>query len=361
MQKEPEHIDDFLHDDDFYDYVFEKSAKSDKKWNKFFEENPGLEETAVKAKKILLGLASVKDVTADNEIDEFHLHDNSEKIWKEYRNSKSRSTFLAASKWIWRSVAAAAIIVFSLVFYSVVNNFIQNKNAKPIYSEVYVPTSKQSRLTLPDGTVVWLNSETKIKYSGNFNISERNVFLDGEAYFEVTHNKKLPFKVFSKETEIKVVGTKFNIKAYSDDNTVETVLLEGKIELSESGVNNKEPIELKPGDKAIYNSIYHNVSITREDVDADIAWKDGKIIFRNTPLKEVCTTLQRWYNAEIILDDDTGELRSHPFTFTVIKEDLPLVLEYLCKAAPLSFQKEYVDEDGENGIDHIRYTIRKNK
>ena len=357
MQNKPQHIDDFLFDDDFNEFVIGKSEKNSKKWKEYFETNPETKVAADKAKKIIEGLSSMNDKVAEKELNDYYLNHQFEETWSKYRNTKSKSTFLKASKWIWRTVAAAAVIIFAITFYSLINNFII-KNKSPEYFEVYVPVAKQSQLTLPDGTRVWINSDTKIRYSNRFNSNERDLYLTGEAYFEVSRNEKMPFKVFANSAEIKVLGTKFNVKSYAGDKKVETVLVEGKIQLSRSDIKSGKSIELNPGDKAICNLVTHKMLVVRGDVDADVAWKDGRIIFRNTPLEEVCSTLQRWYNADIILDDDTGQLRSHPFTFTVMMEDLPLVLEYLCRAAPLKFHKEFIDEDGENGIEHIKYIIQ---
>ena len=349
--------DDFLMDDEFNDFVLNNKDKKNKSWEDYFDENPELKKDAEKARKIILGLNSLEDSLSEKEVTESQLNKKFEETWKKYRESKSKKVVSRASVLIWRIAAVAAVIVFAVTFYSVINNVVFKPDKGVVYSEIYVPSAKQSRLTLPDGSIVWINSETKIKYSNRFDNKERNIYLDGEAYFEVSHNEKLPFKVFSNDAIITVTGTKFNVRAYFDEKKVETVLVEGKVELGRSDVKSERPIELKPGDKATYNLDTRKVSITRDDVDVDIAWKDGKLIFRNTPLAEVCKTLERRYDAEIILDDNTGSLREHPFTFTVIGENLPLVLEYLCQAAPLKFYTEYVDEDGEKGIEHIRYTI----
>ena len=357
MEKNLKHTDDFLQDDDFHEYVLGQSNQQVRKWEVFFDKNPETRAEAEKAKKIILSLASFKDNTSETEIDEFHLHHNFEKTFKSYRDSKSKKTFIAASKWVWRSVAAAAVIVFVVASYALVSHYIDKTTSAGILSEIYVPAAKQSKLTLPDGSVVWINSDTKIKYSNRFNSKDRNIYLDGEAYFEVAPNRKLPFRVFSSGTEVKALGTKFNVKAYPADMQVETVLLEGKVEFKRSESAKSRVIALEPGDKVIYNLQSQKISVTRENTDTDVAWKDGKVIFRNTPLAEVCHTLERWYNAEITLADNTGELSSHPFTFTIEGETLPLVLEYLCQAAPLHFKTEYVDEDGEKGIEKIKYVV----
>jgi len=356
MKSNPQNIDDFLFDDEYNEFVREPSKKNTNKWEGYFDANPETKTEAANARKIIKGLLSLKDKAADHEINEFHLHQKFEETWGKYKSSKSKSTFLKASKLVWRSIAAAAVIVFAVTFYSLLHNSIL-KNKAPEYFEVYVPAAKQSQLTLPDGTKVWVNSDTKISYSTQFNSTERNVHLAGEAFFEVSKNEKLPFKVFANKAEIKVFGTKFNVKSYPGDEKVETVLVDGKVELSRTDSEKSGSVEMQPGDKAIFNLKTNKVTFTRKDIDADVAWKDGKVIFRNVELAEVCKTLSRRFSAEIVLSDDAGRLLTHPFTFTIENEPLPLVLDYLCKAAPLMYKTEYIDLDGEKGVELIRYTI----
>jgi ferric-dicitrate binding protein FerR (iron transport regulator) len=249
MEKNLKHTDDFLLDDDFHEYIMEPSQQRERKWAVFFEKNPETRTEAEKAKKIIIGLTSFKDSTSENEINEFHLLHNFERAFKSYRESKSKKTFVTASKWVWRSVAAAAVIVFMVTSYALVTHYIDKTTSGGILSEIYVPAAKQSQLTLPDGSVVWINSDTKIKYSNRFNTKERNIYLDGEAYFEVAPNQKLPFRVFSSGTEVRALGTKFNVKAYPADKQVETVLLEGKIEFRRTESAKSRVIALQPGDK----------------------------------------------------------------------------------------------------------------
>ena len=356
MKSNLQNTDDFLFDDEFNDFVREPSKKKIGKWEEYFKNHPETQFEADKARRIIEGLASLKDKAADIEVNELHLHQKFEETWTQYKSSRSKSAFLKVSKLVWQSVGAAAVIVFAITFYTLIHNSYFKNNTQEFF-EVYVPAAKQSQLNLPDGTKVWINSDTKIRYSNKFNSKERNLYISGEAYFEVAHDKKVPFRVFANGAEIKVLGTKFNIKAYSGEEKVETVLLEGKVKLSRADSKKSGSIEMQPGDKAIFNLKTNKIAFTRKDVDADVAWKDGKVIFRNVQLAEVCKTLTRRFSAEIVLSDDAGRLLTHPFTFTIENEPLPLVLDYLCMAAPLMYKTEYIDVDGEKGVELIRYTI----
>lgn len=357
MQKQYTDTDDFLFSESYNEFVLSGLVLQRKEWEAYFEKNPETKFAAEQAKRIILGLGSMTDRTSHTEINEAKLHNQFEETWEKYKGEKSKTVMLRVSKLVLRSSSVAAVLVFSFLFYSVLHNFVVNKNSSPEYFEVFVPSAKQSQIFLPDGTKVWVNAETKIKYSNQFNLKERTIYLTGEAYFEVSKHKDLPLQVVANGVNIKVLGTKFNVKGYLDEETVETVLVEGKIDLSRVGDKSGRSIELQPGDKAILNLNTSKVVISREDVMDDIAWKDGKMVYRNIPLNEVCKSLSRRFGAEIILSGDTESLSKHPFTFTIENETLPLVLEYLCKAAPLMFNTEYIDIDGEKGIEKIRYTI----
>jgi len=360
MKNKPQNIEDFLFDEDYNESIIRESGKSQKKWKEYFDKNPETIEDAEKARKIIAGLASMNDHTSEKEISDYRLNNQFEETWSKYRDTKSKTTFLKVSKIVRQVVAVAAIIVFAITSYSLIDNFILNKRSSE-YFELYVPLAKQSQLTLPDGTKIWINSDSKIKYSNRFNSNERKLYMSGEAFFDVAHNAKLPFEVYVNGARIKVLGTKFNVKSYPDDKKVETVLVEGKVELSREDSPRSGSIEMKPGEKTTFNLTSNKVAFSHKDIDADVAWKDGKVIFRNTPLEEVCKDLSRHFNAEIVLDSNTPDLAKHPFTFTVANEPLPLVLEYLCKAAPLKYETEYIYVTGEKGVEKTRYTISARK
>lgn len=357
MQKQYIDTDDFLFSESYNEFVLSGSVLHKKGWVTYFEKNPETKYAAEQAKKIILGLGSMKDRTSQREINEAKFHGQFEETCEKYRDEKSKTVMLRVSKLFLRISSVAAVLVFSVLIYSAFHNVIVNKKSIPEYFEVFVPSAKQSQILLPDGTRVWVNSETKIKYSNQFNVKERTIYLTGEAYFEVNKNEELPLHVIANGVNIKVFGTKFNVKGYLDEETVETVLVEGKIDLSRVGDKTGRSIELQPGDKATLNLNTSKVAISREDVLDDVAWTDGKMVYRNIPLYEVCKSLSRRFDAEIILSGDTENLSKHPFTFTIENETLPLVLEYLCKAAPLMFNTEYIDIDGQKGIEKIKYTI----
>jgi transmembrane sensor len=166
------------------------------------------------------------------------------------------------------------------------------------------PRGGQYQLVLADGTKVWLNAASSIKYPVAFNGNERKVELTGEAYFEVAHNKEKPFRVISNGQEVEVLGTHFNINAYSDESAIKTTLLEGRVKVT-SGEKSKM---LKPGEQAQLDN--GNILVADVDVDDVVAWKNGFITFKNADIKSIMRQLARWYDVEVKFTGNISELRS---------------------------------------------------
>lgn len=204
------------------------------------------------------------------------------------------------------------------------------------YEEVVVPKGERMQLVFQDGSKASLNSESRIKYPRKFSFTERKVELEGEAFFEISHNKNRPFIVDLNSINVQVLGTTFNVKAYSADSDILVTLETGKISIS----NKTQPIAfLKPGEKAIYNKVTQKCLITRsKDITAASAWKKNLIIFDNTPLSEVIVTLSRWYNIDFILKDPTT--LKYSYTLTSHKKQIQEILYELEKIAPVRFEKQ---------------------
>jgi len=174
-------------------------------------------------------------------------------------------------------------------------------------NEVVIPYGKKSQLTLEDGTKVWLNAGSRMAFPTNFKGKKREVFLEGEGYFEVAHNPNQPFVVNTGEIAIKVLGTRFNLSAYKTDKLTETVLLEGKVTISERtafGFLKSETI-LAPNQKASYNRNDRSITIkTEPDLDFAIAWTEGLFKFSQQSMNDVLTKLQRYYNVKFVFDSE---------------------------------------------------------
>nr|WP_321450957.1 FecR domain-containing protein [uncultured Carboxylicivirga sp.] len=201
-----------------------------------------------------------------------------------------------------------------------------------------VPYGQMSNITLPDGTVVQLNSGSHFSYTGNFNQGERTVELTGEAFFDVAKDADHPFTVKTKALDFVVHGTSFNIQAYDDDEKINTTLVEGS--LGVVAKKGDEIVRLKPGQKISYNDVSKKYSVKEVDVDLYTSWQDGIIIFRNEKLEDIAKKLERWYNVEIIIKNKN---LANELYFGSIMKNKPIdqILEVLKRTSSLHYQIEY--------------------
>lgn len=171
------------------------------------------------------------------------------------------------------------------------------------YNTIETPVGGQFQLHLPDGTKVWLNASSSLKYPVNFLAKERKVELRGEGYFEVEPDKKRPFKVLSQSQIVEVLGTHFNINTYSDEPSVKTTLVEGSVKISSNHISKI----LKPGEQSSIN--LSDMKISTVDVDQAVAWHNGDFAFEGTELKAIMRQVSRWYDVEVVYDGNIGEVK----------------------------------------------------
>jgi len=209
----------------------------------------------------------------------------------------------------------------------------QDHSTTFVTQEITCPPGMRSQVILPDGSKVWLNSESTIKFQIPFSEDIRKVDLIGEAFFDVTKNPKQPFIVKSANVGVKVCGTRFNYKAYQEDKNIEVILEEGSVGLtvSDEGMYNKK--RLTPGDHAVIAKKNNAVDIKNENIDKYIAWHTGKLVFENTPMSEVALMLERWYGIEVIVQNP--EIMDYSFTTTFDNESLFEVIELLEISSPI--------------------------
>lgn len=171
-----------------------------------------------------------------------------------------------------------------------------------VYNTMSTPRGGQYRLTLPDGTEVWLNAASSITYPTSFTGNERKVTITGEAYFEVAKNARMPFRVKTNETTVEVLGTHFNINAYADEATVKTTLLEGSVKVisaTTSGV-------LEPGQQALVSK--GNIQLVRDaNTEEAVAWKNGRFYFDGADIQSIMRQVARWYNVTVVYEQQVPQ------------------------------------------------------
>jgi transmembrane sensor len=168
------------------------------------------------------------------------------------------------------------------------------------YNTISTPKGGQYRIVLPDGTKVWLNAISSIRFPNYFSAGERRVEITGEAYFEVSKNKQMPFRVISGQQALEVLGTKFNINAYANEPQISTTLAEGSIRLNR--INASGFSTLKPGEQAQLKTANSRLGakIVTADLDEVLAWKNNAFVFNDMPITEIMQQIERWYDVELV-------------------------------------------------------------
>jgi transmembrane sensor len=266
--------------------------------------------------------------------------------------TRFRGLFFPAVKY-----AAILIAGFScawLIRGGIEKNSIQHAG---VLNELTIPMGSKSKITLSDGTQVWLNSGSTLKYPAVFQNRKREIYLEGEAFFDVTHDKNRPFIVSTSEIHVKVLGTKFNIKSYPDENLIETTLVSGSIEIEakQQGEKRKRRVKLEPNQKATFSRTTNELLLadTREpeniepmpvakihiaqevNTEIETSWKDNKLVFSRERLEDIAKSLERWYDVHIILEDSI--LKEYRYTGTFEKETLEQALYALKLASPFEY------------------------
>ncbi len=278
-------------------------------------------------------------------------------------------------------IAAVFFLAFSVSWASIYFLKLRPDSGSIAYNQIITVKGQKSQLILSDGTKVWLNSETSLKYPATFSDRQREVYLEGEAFFEVQKKEgKTPFFVHTSDMDIEVLGTRFNVMAYADEETVETTLVEGSINVIRRGLqpSSDQQLMLKPnqkitlikeGSKAVLSELESNkpslvisgkgtsnhspsekVQIlvsSSVDVELHTAWKDDRLIFQSETLENIAYKLERWYDVKIHIQDE--ELKSYSYTGEFAhKETLPQVMEILNLTTPIHFTFEkndlYIDK-----------------
>ncbi|NMH86899.1 FecR family protein [Flavivirga algicola] len=211
---------------------------------------------------------------------------------------------------------------------------------KLVYNTLNIPYGKKFNLILSDGTNVYLNSGTSIRYPVKFLKGlNREVFIRGEAYFDVTKDKEHPFIVHADDINVRVLGTKFNISHYAENNNSNTVLVEGSVELYNKGEDNEKTNNstmLKPGYKAEWDKSSNDISIENVDTRIYTAWIDGKLIFRNTTFKQIRQTLERQYN--VVIKNSNKELEVQLFDATFDVENINEIIETFSRSYAIQYE-----------------------
>ncbi|MBN2611735.1 MAG: FecR family protein [Bacteroidales bacterium] len=324
-----------------------------------------------------------EEITSDAETNKLLLNgswDNNTHDWQKILrkiNNPGKSISIARRAAVALSgLAASILLVLGIYTIMQVRQVSQLKN-NPGFTHVFSPRGQRTSLLLPDNTKVWLNGESSLRYSANYNKTQREVYLDGEAFFEVSRDESRPFLVNTTEIKVKVYGTSFNIKAFPNEKFIETTLIKGKLSVTpikKAGKPSHE-IYLKPKEKCIYQKASGDISqekIIEEPTDSktkqedfqkaekilpepritierninaeqEELWKNGKLIFRNEAFEQLAVKIERWYDVKIHFEDEN--LKSYKFTGIFEKETINQAMEALRLSSKKSYKYSIVYRD----------------
>ena len=267
-------------------------------------------------------------------LDKNQLPEGSEKSWNNIQTQLLQKSF---NRWqkslkMHRFLRVAAIFFFVISIGSL-TYFLSDRREKAaeFYTSVIAEFGQISKIKLPDGSMVWLNSGSEITYSNNFASENRDIKLVGEAYFQVTKNEELPLIVDCEELQVKVLGTKFNVTAYPKSKHIDIVLEKGSIELLDREVESFS-YKIKPGELAKFDKTNRRLLISNVNISKYTSWKEGVINIYNQTLEELTERLEVRYNQRFKLNDDVKDFH---FTFTIKNESIDEIIKLMEKISPI--------------------------
>lgn len=264
----------------------------------------------------------------DRMLDQMHHRINSKTMGQVKSRALSATLYQTFSK-------IAAILIIPLLMVSAYLYFTPSNTSKftsNTIREIYTKPGTRTQIDLPDGTRVWLNDGTTFRYPEFFSDEKREVFVDGEAYFEVKSDQENPFVVNNPMMKTVVTGTRFNLNAYSADHYFEATLMEGKVGLERKD----QSLNMNPGDQIQFDLQLGEIVQKTVDPQNASAWVDGKLIFKDEKLGTAIRKLARWYNIEIILADP--DISNYLLTGTIQDEKLDQTLSLISLALPVRFE-----------------------
>lgn len=305
---------DFATDGFFIRWVKNPDDESEWFWTSFMEENPASRDEIAAARKLVCLFDSPVSRLDDEELSSMRSGLVMALLARrgEHRYSKGapRRRIRRVST-VWLRVAAAAVIVplVSCLLYFFVptsRDVISQAAGDGVGLEKRVnQESDKSLFFLADGTKVWLNTGTRISYARDFGKGKtRDVYLDGEAFFDVVHRANQPFIVHTSSIRIKVLGTSFNVKSYSASKTIETTLVRGKVRI-ESNVKGRRPggIELMPNQRAVFDKESKVINIRQVKAEQSASWKQDRLVFDGESIDQVIQQLEKWFDVTIHVEN----------------------------------------------------------
>lgn len=251
--------------------------------------------------------------------------------------------------------AAAVLLLPLLAATTVLLRLYINEKAKSEFVSYQVVESAPgtvTRLLLPDSSQVWLNGGSTLRYPERFVAGVREVALSGEAYFCVSSDKRHPFYVTTHPgVKVMAYGTRFNVMAYNDEPYIEAVLEKGKIDMLVTG----RSVSLNPSDQVLFERGTGKMTVTQVNPEEKTAWREGRLVFRNTPLQEILKRLAKRYNVHIVLHRESDRIYRYRAAFTT--ENITQILNYLKLTAPIDWTITDIRQRGDSSLVRQRIDV----
>lgn len=332
--------EDMILNESFREFVEGTNPESVRVWTEWIALHPDKKkdiEFAVSVLKTLLNKKHIKVPVDKNESLQSlmrRINEDQQESGKSFRIYNS----------IWLKIAAVGLLIIGLS--TVINLFhIQNvKNTDLVYNEIIVPLGEKAQIVLSDGSHVWINSDSKLRYPVKFGETSRDVTLEGEAFFDVAKQHGKTFVVNTRDVKVNVLGTAFNVKCYPGDYKTQTVVVRGKVRV-EDIKGNLEATILKPNEMATFNErqlpdqpVSNRPVIKVDKVDPAnlISWKDQMLVFAGETMEDLSVKMERWFNVKIRIDDE--KLKSERYNGKFGNETIYQVLEAIKITTPITYK-----------------------
>jgi len=318
-------LENLLKDEEFIRWAVRPTADSERYWKAWMEAHPECKEDVLKAKELILSFDFHKEKPSEGVKQEVL-----ENIIRKGNHTRLEESTKTNNRFLFITSLAASIIL--LIVFAFRNDLFpeETEQSHPIVKNEMVvkstPTGVKLQTTLPDGSKVWLNSESRLTYNQDYGHAMREVYLQGEAFFEVMENKVKPFIVYSGELKITALGTSFNVNAITSTES-SVALVTGKVEVVNESGKKKESVVLEPGQRVVHN-IHSSALLTSEfSFDMVIGWKNGILSFENAGFHEVKGKLEKWYGVKI--NSDLPNTHNWNYTGKFDNQSLEIVLQRL--------------------------------
>lgn len=343
MKHENYTVFDFVKNEDFQKWVKNPDEKSDFYWGSWIQNHSDKKHIVLEAKEILASISFPSDKASEGEIEEIfeHILRNERQVsLRKIDYGTSRKSYSLNS--VFRIAAALLILAtFGFLIYKFdYKSDVPKAEVEPVEYIKSNPIGRKSTFHLPDGSIIILNSASNLRIADDFGIENREVYLEGEAFFEVAKNLQKPFKVHTGNLTTLVTGTVFNINAYPENKDIKVAVFKGSVNTLAHHKNRVDTLSLEKSDMAVYNKSNNSLAKTDFNFIEAFGWKDGIIYFHDANSEEVFNYLERWYGVDIQVQNSEGIFGTFHGEFE--KEILTNVLSQIGTA--MQFDYEFIDK-----------------